>query len=282
MKYLSILVSALILLNLSACSDPKEAKQEPTASASLSGEVFYRERKLLPPGAVLKVTLEDVSKMDVASTVIGESSQVLDGAPPYAFSLEYPSDVIDARMQYGLRATIHMQDQLIFTSTQHLDPFKTPAEPISIMLSSVKKSPMAASASPTPHGASTGLAVVSVNPLAELNNTYWKLTELNGNPVVMGEKQKKEAYLQLVSEGAKVRGFSGCNNFNGIYVVKGNLLEFGRIAQTKMMCMGGMETEQAMMTVLSATAYYSISEERLTLLNTEKKPVAKFQATYLN
>jgi heat shock protein HslJ len=124
--------------------------------------------------------------------------------------------------------------------------------------------------------------VVSVNPLAELNNTYWKLTELNGNAVVMGEKQKKEAYLQLVSEGAKVRGFSGCNNFNGIYVVKGNLLEFGRIAQTKMMCMGGMETEQAMMTVLSATAYYSISEERLTLLNTEKKPVAKFQATYLN
>jgi putative lipoprotein len=281
MKYLSIFVSALMLFNLSACGDKTEVEQ-PSATATLSGEVFYRERKLLPPGAVLKVTLEDVSKMDVASTLIGESSQVLDGAPPYAFSLEYPSDAIDARMQYGLRATIHMQDQLIFTSTQHLDPFKTSADPISIMLSSVKKSPMAASTPAQPQVASTGLAVVSVNPLADLTNTYWKLTELNGSAVVMGEKQKKEAYLQLVSEDTKVRGFSGCNNFNGSYSVNGNALVLERLAQTKMMCMDGMETEQSMMTVLNATAHYSISKERLTLLNAEKKPVATFQAIYFN
>ena len=42
---------------------------------AIQGQVIYRERKLLPPGAELIVTLEDVSKMDVASKVIASSRE---------------------------------------------------------------------------------------------------------------------------------------------------------------------------------------------------------------
>jgi hypothetical protein len=94
-----------------------------------------------------------------------------------------------------------------------------------------------------PHDADTGLAVVSVNPLAELSNTYWKLLSLNEIDVAMAEEQKKGAFLQLRA---------------------------------------GMDTESGFMQVLDGTAYFSIHEETLTLLNAQRQPVARFKAMYFN
>lgn len=37
---------------------------------TIEGSVFYRERVMLPPNAEIQITLEDVSKMDVAADVI--------------------------------------------------------------------------------------------------------------------------------------------------------------------------------------------------------------------
>jgi putative lipoprotein len=215
---------------------------------TLSGEVFYRERKLLPPGAELRVTLEDVSKMDVPSTIIGTSTQLLTGAPPYKFSLDYPASDIEMRM-------IQLN-----------------------MVGSAKTEPQAA---PT-HDADTGLAVVSVNPLAELTNTYWKLLSLNEADIVMAEEQTREAFLQLRDDTKSVKGFAGCNAFTGSYTVNGNDLDFGPLAATRKACPAGMNTETEFLQVLDGVAYYSIHEEALTLLNEQKKPVARFVAVYFN
>lgn len=43
-----------------------------------------------------------------------------------------------------------------------------------------------------------------------------------------------------------------------------------------------METEAGFIAALEAVAYYTIHEERLTLLNAEKHPVARFEAVYFN
>ena len=91
-------------------NDIDESKtQENTTTQEISqldGEVYYLQRKLLPPNSILHVTLEEVSKMDVASTVVSKTEQVLQGAPPYTFSISYDAKQINTKKAYSLRATI--------------------------------------------------------------------------------------------------------------------------------------------------------------------------------
>ena len=263
------------------CSEQNQEIEMSGIKQTLVGEVFYRERKLLPPEAELYVILEDVSKMDVRSSVIATSTQQLAGAPPYAFELDYSKADIDSRMQYNLRAIITFNDTLLFTSTEQLNPFREPEKDIVIMLSMVsatsKQLPTESS-----HHADTGLAVVSVDPLAELSNTYWKLLSLNEIDVVMAAEQKKEAFLQLRADNNSVKGFAGCNAFTGSYNLNGNGLSFGPLAATRAACMLGMDTEFNFMQALGVTAYYSIHKETLTLLDDQRQPVARFKAMYFN
>jgi putative lipoprotein len=275
----SVVVSWLFLLT--GCSEQTQNVDASAVKQTLEGEAFYRERMMLPPGAKLHLTLEDVSKMDVPSTVIASSSKVLTGTPPYEFSLDYPAEDIDSRMQYNLRAKIMLDGKLLFTSTERLDPFRQPEDAILIQLSmvgSAKDQKQAAQLSE----ADTGLAVVSVNPLAELTNTYWKLVSLNETDVVMVEAQEREAFLQLRNDTKTVKGFAGCNAFTGSYAVNGSDLSFGPLAATRKACPAGMETESEFFQVLDGTTYFSIHEETLTLLNEGKKPVARLVAVYFD
>ena len=106
----------------------------------ISGTVWYRERKALPPGTEVKVIMEDQSRMDAPATLITDYTHVVNGPGPYTFRLVYDPSAIDERMTYGLRARIEHEGQLLFTSTEHIDPFATPAgEEIKIMVSMVGK-----------------------------------------------------------------------------------------------------------------------------------------------
>ena len=91
--------------------------------ASIHVESFYRERMMVPPNAQLRVTLSDVSKMDVAADLLTEVAIDNPGAPPYTVSLDYDPSVIDQRMRYAVRATIRVDDKLLFTSTEQFDAF---------------------------------------------------------------------------------------------------------------------------------------------------------------
>ncbi|MBW0145897.1 YbaY family lipoprotein [Marinobacter arenosus] len=130
-------------LLLAACSNQgvsmTESRQQPDNSLMqvVTGEVWYRERIALPPGTKVIVTLEDQSRADAPATVITDYTYVVDDkAPPYPFRLVYDPSVISERMTYGLRARILKDDQLLFTSTEHVDPFAgNPGEPIRIMVS---------------------------------------------------------------------------------------------------------------------------------------------------
>ena len=281
MKNIQLLVVAGWLTLLLGCSEPSQDGEAADIRQTLVGEAFYRERKLLPPGAELHVTLEDVSKMDVASTVIATFTQSLTGAPPYKFALDYSVADIDSRMQYSLRAKIMLDGTLLFTSTERLDPFTHPEDAIVIKLSMVGSSKAQEQAAPL-HDADTGLAVVSVNPLAELANTYWKLISLNETDVSMAEEQTREAFLQLRADNKSVKGFAGCNAFTGSYSVNGNGLDIGPLAATRKACLAGMNTETEFLQVLEDTAYYSIHEEALTLFSEWKQPIARFVAVYFD
>ncbi len=275
-----IFIASLVALTGCGEATVKQAasdnQQVTVNNKTLAGEVSYRERKLLPPGVTLEVTLEDVSKMDVASTLIAKSSSEITGAPPYKFSLDYDEALINSKMRYSIRAKLLLKDKLLFTSTEQLDPFKTPSDNYQIALTMVQQSQAKVN-----HRPDTGLAVVSVNPLVELTNTYWKLTQLGDKAVVMAEKQSKEAYLQLKVDG-KAIGFSGCNMFNGSYQQNGNDLSFGPLMSTKKACMAGMDTEAEYMSLLAQVKYYSIHEETLSVLDAKKEKIAQFKAIHFN
>jgi putative lipoprotein len=125
---------------LTACSEQPEtiveSRQEPDNSLMrvISGEVWYRERIALPSGAEVIVTLEDQSRADAPATVITDYTHVVsDQQGSYPFRLVYDPAAIDERMTYGLRARIEHDGELMFSSTEHIDPFA--GEPVRIMVS---------------------------------------------------------------------------------------------------------------------------------------------------
>ncbi len=227
MKKVWFLAVAGWLIMLAGCSERVQEVETPDVKQTLVGEAYYRERKLLPSGAELHLTLEDVSRMDVSSTVIATSTQSLTGTPPYEFKLGYSEGDIDSRMQYNVRARIMLDGKLLFTSTEQLNPFRKPEEDIVIKLRMVNVA-IEKQQSAIAHNADTGLVVVSVDPFSELTNTYWKLVSLNGIDVAMAEEQTREAFLQLRADNSSVKGFGCCNAFTGSYKVNGNDLRFGR------------------------------------------------------
>jgi putative lipoprotein len=128
-------LSAVLLMACNGAEESMvEAKQQPDNSLMrvISGEVWYRERIALPPGAEVIVTLEDQSRADALATVITDYTYIVDGPGPYEFRLVYDPRAIDDRMTYGLRARIEHDGKLMFTSTEHIDPFT--GEPVRIMV----------------------------------------------------------------------------------------------------------------------------------------------------
>ena len=141
------LIVGMVATMAVACSDsappPAESEKQGLDNSLMrviSGTVWYRERKALPPGAEVKVIMEDQSRMDAPAMPITDYTHIVNGPGPYTFRLFYYPSAIDDRMTYGLRARIEHEGQLLFTSTEHIDPFATPAgEEIKIMVSMVGK-----------------------------------------------------------------------------------------------------------------------------------------------
>jgi putative lipoprotein len=109
------------VIALGGCTLPAGSEQ---GRAVIKGIVIYRERMAVSPRAVVRVTLEDISRVDVVSTVVAETSFLASGGPPYAFALGYNPAQIDSRNRYSLHATIRLGDQLLFTSTENIPPFE--------------------------------------------------------------------------------------------------------------------------------------------------------------
>ncbi len=108
-------LAGLILL-IAACAGNGGKSPTPAAeaSAAVTGTVTYRERMLLPPDAVIQVSLVDVSLMDVPAKLISRQEIRPEHAVPVAFSLPYDPAAIDERMTYAVQARISSGGKLLF------------------------------------------------------------------------------------------------------------------------------------------------------------------------
>ena len=114
---------------------------------------------------------------------------------------------------------------------------------------------------------------------AALQNTYWKLVELDGKPVKTAANSR-EAHVILATADSRAHGHAGCNNFFGSYTIKENELSFSALGSTMKACPEGMDTEQGFLQALGETTRYEISGQFLTLL-AEDRPLARLEAVYL-
>ncbi|GAA5214702.1 YbaY family lipoprotein [Corallincola platygyrae] len=224
--------------------DVKSGVTAEAKMAKIVGEAFYRERIALAPGAELIVFLEDVSKADAPSEVLGEFSAVLENAPPYAFEISYDESKIDSRARYNLRAQIRLDEQLLFTTTQAYDPFA---------------------------GSENKLMMQKVTP-SQSSDSYsligsWELATVAGQSIDVVPDMAKPS-LSFLTSGS-VTGTGGCNRLNGSYEAdskqKGSLT-FSPIATTSMMCAKGMEAEAALFKLFDQVKTYSASATELKLM----------------
>ncbi len=107
-------------LLLAACSGIGVAPVSLSAtSAQVTGTVTYRERIALPPTALIKVQLVDVSRADAPAVVLGEAVSEAGGRqPPFAFSIAFDPTKIEANRAYAVQARIEEDGSLRFINDQ--------------------------------------------------------------------------------------------------------------------------------------------------------------------
>lgn len=123
---MSLLKTALPLLllfgGLSACTDTtntsNQTEQSQLNTLKITGQIGYRERIALSPGAVAEIELQDISIADRAAPVLAEQTIEFEGQQiPWNFELEVDPDELEPRGRYSVRAVINDRDgRLMFTS----------------------------------------------------------------------------------------------------------------------------------------------------------------------
>jgi uncharacterized lipoprotein YbaY/heat shock protein HslJ len=88
--------------------------------ATVTGRATYLERIAMPPDAVFIATLEDVSRMDAKSVVLGTHRKESAGNPPYDFSISYDPAKIVPSGRYVVRARLLVDGKLRFTSDRSI------------------------------------------------------------------------------------------------------------------------------------------------------------------
>ncbi len=111
-----------------------------------------------------------------------------------------------------------------------------------------------------------------------LDNTYWKLVELNGAAVAPREGQR-EIHLLLRRDGNRVGGFAGCNQLSGRYQQDGTRLRFVELGSTLVAC-PFLDDERAFLAALEKVTSYQSLGESLDLRD-DAGSIARFRAVYL-
>jgi putative lipoprotein len=217
---------------------------------TLTGDVFYRERIALPPGATLHVSL--VALPD-GQRVVGATASIPGGQVPLKFSLAIRSDVAKSGGSFGLVAEIRQGGTAIFRNSVPVPVDLAAPIPVSILVTR-------ALVEPTPP---------MPQPDNALINTTWRVTSISGSPVT-GEQPVTLA----IAADLRANGHAGCNSYFAQATIDGDKLQFAQPAATMMACQPAiMAQESAFFAALIAVARYEISDDSLRLLDAAEVPL---------
>ena len=128
---------------------------------------------------------------------------------------------------------------------------------------------------------STTAANGETTSAAELRNTLWKLTALNGVAIKSAADQRI-ASLTLTADASQASIVTACNRGSAAYKIDGKAIKFDVAMSTKMMCQPEpMKQEAAFFKVIREAARYEIKGETLYLYSADNQLLASFQSEYL-
>lgn len=228
------------------------------AAITVSGQVTYRERIPLPPGAVLTVALIDPSTNPPRTIVEAEAPIENPGHVPLQFVLDYPSSVVSADRRLGLFATISAGGKVLFQSRTPflLDPI-IGAAPLLIV---EYVPPGAASPElPAPPAANSGGLEIAPGLL----ETVWEAVLVAGAPV------GRIVTLRIAAD-RRAGGQGGCNDYFTEAVFDGAGLSFTPVATTRRACPSLVRiAEQTFFAALALVSGYALEGDRLALTDDE-------------
>jgi len=115
--------------------------------------------------------------------------------------------------------------------------------------------------------------------LSAITNTYWKLTELNGEAIANAKGSGKREIFMILNEDGRVSGNGGCNHFGGTFKISGDgfHLTFSQLMGTQMAC-PDLSLESRLFKALEMTDSFYINHNELQLIRARMAPLAKFVA----
>ena len=114
---------------------------------------------------------------------------------------------------------------------------------------------------------------------AALVETTWYLTGVNGRSLFV-EPGMRPIYIELIAEGSRLIGYTGCNRIMSSYRINDGTLVFAQIGATKVFCPGMMEIESEIIAALSRVTNYRVIGNVLEL-STGAELVASFEASVM-
>lgn len=106
------IVFSIFLALATGCAAKPAIPDKPLKT--LEGTITYRQRVALSPEAIVKVWLQDVSKMDAVAEVLDEVEIRNPGQVPIAFRVQYDPERIVEKHRYTLLVKIYEGDRTRF------------------------------------------------------------------------------------------------------------------------------------------------------------------------
>ncbi|SFL35192.1 YbaY family lipoprotein [Shimia haliotis] len=187
----------------------------------LEGSVGYRERIAMPEGALVEVSLQDISLADAPSQELATVVIRPEGQVPVDYRMAYDSAMVRSGHRYAVQAKIIVDGQVAWRTTQVFAALTEDApERVDVMLE--KAAGMVKNSVPDALTLGSYL-VVAIDGV-----------EVQGSPV---------PEMEFGADG-RVSGSSGCNRFNGSVTVDGSALSFGPLASTRMACPAPLDAQE--------------------------------------
>lgn len=221
---------------------------------TVRGEVTYRERIALPPGATLAVELVDLDTAGEPRRIRAEAP-IAAGQVPLTFALNFDDRMIEAGHDYGLVAEISSRGTVWFRNADPyaLDP-RQPEEPLVIVATFTGTVTGPPTASPPPEAA-------AAPPILDIT---WRAESIGGEPVV----ENADTTISIERD-MRAGGRGGCNSYFVQAEIDGESLRFSAVAATQMACQSAeiAAQETSFFAALAATRFWRIRDSKLVLLD---------------
>lgn len=246
-KVLELVLFGLTPLLLGAIAMPSNLMAD---ERRLIGQVFYRDRMLLPPKAKLTVRLADVSRADAPAAVVAETTVSTAVRSPIPFKIGFNAKAIHPSATYALQAQITVDDRIWFINTLRHSVTPLTAGPQALVVQRV-----------------AGHSAVPATILGD-----WVLARLDGRAPLEGST----VTLTFDKDG-RIAGQAGCNRYAAGTAIDSNTITVSQAISTRMACPEPlMQQENRYLQALARAKHFSVEAGALVLKDVDGAELMRF------